>query len=181
MSDEDAGGRTARLRVFLPPPGGKADRNEREGSTTDEEKKLQARLALHIFLVSFAVPVAIIIAFTVRSLLREIEWAIRVGFGVDRIIRSRMPELVLLALGSLLVLAGLVSAIRIVLICRRLKGNPRADAPSERAAGSGRERAVVSEAAGKDRYLSQLDEYLKNGIIDRAEYRVLKERHRSRQ
>lgn len=149
----------------------------------NEEKKLQTRLALHILLVSFAVPAAVILALSVRSLIQEIEWAVRVDFGVDRILRARRPELVLMAFGLLLVLAGLVSAVRIVILTRRLvrqRGNPLTDAVSERAAGSGGERAVVS-AAGKDRYLSQLDGYLKNGIIDRAEYRVLKERYRRRQ
>ena len=34
-----------------------------------------------------------------------------------------------------------------------------------------------SHVRGKQKYIEQLDSYLKNGIIDKAEYRVLKERY----
>ena len=34
-----------------------------------------------------------------------------------------------------------------------------------------------SHLSGKQKYIQQLDSYLKNGIIDRAEYKVLRERY----
>lgn len=138
----------------------------------NEKNKLTRALALHIVLVSVSVPVAIMIAYGVRQLRREIEWAIRVDFGVDRILRARRGDFVLMALGAALVIAGLVSLVRMVVLIRRLnrmQGNPIADASSER--------AVTSARSGGDKYLAQLDEYLKNGIIDREEYKVLKQRH----
>ena len=138
----------------------------------NEKNKLTRALALHIVLVSFSVPIAIMIAYELRQLRREIEWAIRVDFGVDRILRARRGDFVLIALGAVLVIAGLVSLLRIVVLIRRLnrlQGNPIADASSER--------AVTSARSGQDKYLAQLDEYLKNGIIDREEYKVLKQRH----
>ena len=139
----------------------------------NERDKLRGRLAVDILLVSFAVPIAIVIVFELRQIMREIEWAIRVDFGVDRILRARRPEFILMGLGALVVLAGLVSLVRIVVLSRRLnrlRGNPLADASAER--------AVTGARTGQDKYLAQLEEYLRNGIIDRAEYRLLKERYR---
>ncbi len=138
----------------------------------NEKNKLTRALALHIVLVSVSVPVAIMIAYELRQLRREIEWAIRVDFGVDRILRARRGDFVLMALGAVLVIAGLVSLVRIVVLIRRLnrlQGNPIADVSSER--------AVTSARSGGDKYLAQLDDYLRNGIIDREEYKVLKQRH----
>ncbi len=138
----------------------------------NEKNKIQGRLALHIVLVSFSVPVAILSLFKVQQIRREIEWAIRVDFGVDRILRAHRADFILMGLGALLVLAGLVSVVRIVALSRRLnrmRGNPIADAAAER--------AVTGSRDGSDKYLSQLEEYLKNGIIDREEYKVLKQRH----
>ena len=138
----------------------------------NEKNKLTRALALHIVLVSVSVPVAIMIAYELRQLRREIEWAIRVDFGVDRILRARRGDFVLIALGAALVIAGLVSLVRIVVLIRRLnrlQGNPIADASSER--------AVTSVRGGGDKYLAQLNEYLKNGIIDKEEYKLLKQRH----
>ena len=145
--------------------------------------KLQGKFAFHILVFSFSVPAAILTLFKLQQIRREIEWAQRVDFGVDRILRSHRADFVLMGLGALLVLAGLVSLTRIVALSRRAKreqGSPVADRTRERAVSSDAERAVVSPRDGQDRYLRQLDEYLKNGIIDKAEYKVLKERHARR-
>ena len=40
--------------------------------------------------------------------------------------------------------------------------------------------AIVADCAhslGKEKYIQQLDNYLKAGLIDRAEYKVMKERY----
>ena len=148
-----------------------------------DELKLQGKFAFHILVFSLSVPTAILLVFKLQQLRRELEWARRVDFGVDRILRAHRGDFVLMGLGALLVLAGLVSLVRIVVLARRAnreQGSPVADRTRERAVRSDAERAVVSPRHGQDRYLRQLDEYLKNGIIDRAEYKVLKERHRRR-
>ena len=148
-----------------------------------EKTELRRRLALHLMLAGVSVPAAILIAFKLQQIKREIEWAVRVDFGVDRILRSHRPDFILMSLGAVLVLAGLVSFVRVFVLCRRLnrlQGDPLADAARERAVRSEAERAVASPQDGRDRYLRQLEEHLKNGIIDRAEYRLLKERYRRR-
>ena len=148
-----------------------------------EKTELRRRLALHLVLASISVPAAILIVFKLQQIKREIEWAIRVDFGVDRILRSHRPDFILIGLGVVLVLAGLVSFVRIFVLSgrlNRLQGDPLADAARERAVRSDAERAAVSSQDGRDRYIRQLDEHLKNGIIDRAEYRMLKERYRRR-
>ena len=140
----------------------------------NEKDRLTIRLVIDIVLVSAALVAAILTTYELHQLRLELEWAQRVNFGVDRILRSHRSDFVLMALGALLVLAGLVALVRIFVQIRRLnrlRGNPLEDAASA-------ERAVRSELdQGGDRYLQQLDEYLKNGIIDREEYKVLKQRH----
>jgi C4-dicarboxylate-specific signal transduction histidine kinase len=153
-------------------------------TTTDkDELKLQGKFAFHILVFSLSVPTVILTVFKLQQIRRELEWAVRVDFGVDRILRAHRGDFILMALGALLVLAGLASLVRIIVLARRAKreqGSPVADRTRERAVSSAAERAVVSPRHGQDRYLRQLDEYLKNGIIDKAEYKVLKERHARR-
>ena len=137
-----------------------------------EKNRLTVRLVIDIVLASVAAPVAILITYELHQLRLELEWAQRVNFGVDRILRSHRGDFVLMALGALLVLAGLVALVRaFVQIHRlnRLRGNPIEDAASER--------AVTSARSGGDKYLAQLDDYLRNGIIDREEYKLLKQRY----
>ena len=64
---------------------------------------------------------------------------------------------------------ALVRTVKLAWLLTKLEGNPYLD--------SSREKAVVSPREGQDRYIKQLDEYLKNGIIDRAEYKILRERY----
>ena len=138
----------------------------------NEKDKLTIRLVIDIVLVSAALVAAILTTYELHQLRLELEWAQRVNFGVDRILRSHRSDFVLMALGALLMLAGLVALVRVfVQIHRlnRLRGNPLEDAASER--------AVTAERRGGDKYLTQLDDYLRNGIIDREEYKLLKQRH----
>ena len=45
-------------------------------------------------------------------------------------------------------------------------------------AGTGTEEAIhCQHKTGREKYLDQLDSFLANGIIDRAEYRILRERY----
>ena len=126
----------------------------------NEKDKLTIRLVIDIVLVSVALVAAILSTYELHQLRLELEWAQRVNFGVDRILRSHRSDFVLMAL------------VRIVVLIRRLnrlQGNPLTDASSER--------AVTSVRGGGDKYLAQLNEYLKNGIIDKEEYKLLKQRH----
>ena len=138
----------------------------------NEKDKLTIRLVIDIVLVSAALVAAILTTYELHQLRLELEWAQRVNFGVDRILRSHRGDFVLMALGALLVLAGLVALVRVFVQIRRLnrlRGNPLEDAASER--------AVTSARSGGDKYLAQLDDYLRNGIIDREEYKLLKQRY----
>ena len=107
----------------------------------NEKDKLTIRLVIDIVLVSAALVAAILTTYELHQLRLELEWAQRVNFGVDRILRSHRGDFVLMALGALLVLAGLVALVRVfVQIHRlnRLRGNPLEDAASERAVTSAR-------------------------------------------
>ena len=140
-------------------------------SEREEADRLERRIIVHTVIFVLSVPVAVLLPLGIYSLMEEIRWAVRVDFGVDRILRSHMGLLVLLVLGALFVIAGLISLVCMISLHRR-EARLRQGVPSAAA-----ERAVVSERrdAG-DKYLAQLDEYLRNGIIDKAEYKMMKER-----
>ena len=139
-----------------------------------ELNKYQLRLNLWNILVSVALVTVLIALHEAYMLYEEIQWAIRVDFGVDRILRASRGRFVTMALGALLGVWGLVDLVRIPFLIRRIR-HIRAENPRSAASA---ERAVRSELdQGGDRYLRQLDEYLKNGIIDREEYKILKKRH----
>ena len=140
-----------------------------------EAERLEKRIIAHTVIFVLSVPVAVLLPLGIYSLMEEIRWAVRVDFGVDRILRSNMGRIVLLGLGALFVIAGLISLVCMIVLHRR-ESRLRQGVPSASA-----ERAVVSERGGEgDKYLAQLDEYLKNGIIDKAEYKMMKERHERR-
>jgi flagellar basal body-associated protein FliL len=141
-------------------------------SERDEEARLEKkRIALTAVFV-LSVPVMVLLPLGIYTLYDEIRWAVSTDFGVDRILRSNLGLIVLIVLGVLFAAAGLIALVRLIALYRResrlRRGVPRASA----------ERAVVSERGdADDKYLAQLDEYLKNGIIDKAEYKMMKERH----
>ena len=144
-------------------------------SERDEAERLEKRIIVHTVIFVLSVPVAVLLPLGIYSLMEEIRWAVRVDFGVDRILRSNMGRIVLLGLGALFVIAGLISLVCMIVLHRR-ESRLRQGVPQAAA-----ERAVVSEReeAG-DKYLAQLDDYLRNGIIDKAEYKMMKERHERR-
>ena len=137
--------------------------------------KARVRLVLCIVVVFFALVMVLIALHEARMLYEEIQWAIRVDFGVDRILRASRGRFVTMGFAAVLGVWGLVDLIRIPFLIRRIN---RIKTEDPRAAASA-ERAVKSELDhGEDRYLQQLDEYLKNGIIDREEYKILRQRRR---
>ena len=136
--------------------------------------KARVRLVLCIVVVFFALVTVLIALHEAYMLYEEIQWAIRVDFGVERILRASRGRFVTMGIAAVLGVWGLVDLVRIPFLIRRIN---RIRTEDPRAAASA-ERAVRSELAqGEDRYLQQLDEYLKNGIIDREEYKILKKRH----
>ncbi len=140
--------------------------------------KARVRLVLCIVVVFFALVMVLIALHEARMLYEEIQWAIRVDFGVDRILRASRGRFVTMGFAAVLGVWGLVDLIRIPFLIRRIN---RIKTEDPRAAASA-ERAVKSELDhGEDRYLQQLDEYLKNGIIDREEYKILRQRRRQGQ
>ena len=142
-----------------------------------ELNKYKLRLTLCIILVCVALVTVLIALHEAYMLYEEIQWAIRVDFGVERILRASRGRFVTMGLAAVLGVWGLVDLVRIPFLIRRIN-RLRVEDPQ---AAASAERAVKSELAqGEDRYLQQLDEYLKNGIIDREEYKALKQRHRQR-
>ena len=136
--------------------------------------KARVRLVLCIVVVIFALVTVLIALHEAYMLYEEIQWAIRVDFGVERILRASRGRFVTMGIAAVLGVWGLVDFVRIPFLIRRIN---RIRTEDPRAAASA-ERAVRSELDhGEDRYLQQLDEYLKNGIIDREEYKILKKRH----
>ena len=104
------------------------------------------------------------------------------------------PQTLLVALASLIcLLVMLVSLISIVAhaaggrreSASRPASRPAARRPAPARAGKafpqamGRQEEAIhcEHERGKDKYLEQLDGYLKTGLIDRSEYRVLRERY----
>ena len=73
-----------------------------------------------------------------------------------------------------LLLVGIVSFVIFVAALRRerreQRSRPGVQARSEQAVG-------CQHAAGREKYLRQLDEHLKSGLIDKAEYKLLCERY----
>ena len=147
----------------------------------DEKKSIRFRLTFQIALMCVAAAIASVIVDELNEegfilwLWRNFRWGLysraNMGHFLDNL-QWFKPELNRLGMAALFALAALIALVRVIELAvrlARLEGNPRA--------GAARERAVVSPRGGQDRYLGQLDEYLKNGIIDRAEYRVLKERY----
>ena len=109
--------------------------------------------------------------FTLRLLLLHLD-------ELPRALRflSRAEPTRLLALGifAVLALVCLISLFCFVGGIRRgvreQRSRPEVMARSEQAVG-------CQHAAGREKYLRQLDDHLKNGLIDRAEYKLLRERY----
>ena len=74
----------------------------------------------------------------------------------------------MLALTCLIALLRFLGGIRRAL--REMRSRPEVMARSEQAVG-------CQHAAGREKYLRQLDEHLKSGLIDKAEYKLLCERY----
>lgn len=146
----------------------------------DEKKSIRFRLTLQIALLCVAAALASMLVEELndegflRWLWRDFLWGLQTG-NVGRsieVLQWFKPELTRLGIALLFALAALFALVRTVKLAwqlTKLEGNPYLD--------SSREKAVVSPREGQDRYIKQLDEYLKNGIIDKAEYKILRERY----
>ncbi len=115
-----------------------------------------------------------------RSMTGYVRWIFRNGVGLDRILRYHPRPLILFALFLLLMLVGLVSALRCLVLLGRIArcGAQGEDGPSPvRAARDAEEAVRCQHAGGREKYLEQLDSYLESGLIDKAEYRQMRERY----
>ena len=96
------------------------------------------------------------------------------------------PMLIVVVLGSLIVLLAI--AVTVAAVKKAAARGGVAERPVRSEAAGRRPPAFMRDAEqeeaihcahvrGKQKYIEQLDSYLKNGIIDKAEYRVLRERY----
>ena len=139
-------------------------------------EKLQRRLAVNALLFVFSGAGIVLLAkMRIPRYLSFLRWAVDSEFGLMRALRMR-PTLAL-ALGFLvLVLIALIAGLRCVgiffkmarLTAQQNSGQPGPTRPAAPSAPTG---------AGMEKYLRQLDDMLRSGLIDRAEYRALREKY----
>ncbi|MBO5497286.1 MAG: hypothetical protein J5967_07760 [Oscillospiraceae bacterium] len=88
--------------------------------------------------------------------------------------RAEPTRLLALGIFAVLALACLISLLTAVAgLCRALR-----ERQSRPELAARREKAVGSRyPAGREKYLRQLDDHLRNGLIDKAEYKLLRERY----
>lgn len=109
--------------------------------------------------------------FTLRLLfshLDELPRALRFLWRVEPTRILVLGVFAVLALTCLIALLRFLGGIRRAL--REMRSRPEVMARSEQAVG-------CQHAAGREKYLRQLDEHLKSGLIDKAEYKLLRERY----
>lgn len=109
--------------------------------------------------------------FTLRLLLSHLDELPR---ALRFLWRAEPTRLLALGVFAVLALVCLISLFCFVGGIRRgvreQRSRPEVMARSEQAVG-------CQHAAGREKYLRQLDDHLKNGLIDRAEYKLLRERY----
>lgn len=135
------------------------------GERAEADRLEKKRIALTAVFV-LSVPVMVLLPLGAYRLGEEIRWALVTDFGVDRVLRSNLGLLVLLVLGALFAVAGLISLVCLIAL-RRRENRQRQGVPS----------VAAERGDAGDKYLAQLDEYLRNGIIDKAEYKMMRDRH----
>ena len=137
-------------------------------------EELQKKLAFSC--VSFAVTASVLIVTAKlwqRDLFSVLLWAARTDFGVARLLRTDTRILLLLVGFLALLLAMLLSAVRSLrLMSRMVRLAARQPASSTRGAAPG-----SGAQTDRDKYVRQLDDQLKSGLIDRAEYKTLREKY----
>ena len=120
--------------------------------------------------------------------LNLLAWADRTGFGVERILREDPVRMIPLLLFLALMLLILIVCISFIVDTFKIPKTPLEDrgdlkpreTPEGRADRVPTETPVsqpLPEGTDMEKYLRQLDDQLKSGLIDRAEYRALREKY----
>ena len=139
-------------------------------------EKLQRKLTVNALLFVFAGALLVLVSRTGMSrMLSALRWAAETDFGVDRLLRSDprfflVPGLFLLLFVVLVIAA--VGCVRIFLKMARLTAQGEPFAPS-----AGSAARTAPDGTDMTKYIRQLDEQLKSGLIDRDEYRALREKY----
>ena len=132
-------------------------------------EKLQKRLSVHalVFVISSALLV-LLARSELRKTLSLLRWAAETSFGVGRLLRTDPRFLLVPGLFLLLFFAALFAAIgcvRCFLNIARLTAQGESYDPAP------------ARDPEMQKYLRRLDDQLKSGLIDRAEYRALREKY----
>lgn len=150
-------------------------------SMRTEAARLRARRSFWICVTIVAVVFLVILP---KELLRETLSLID-HFGLQRAVhvlwRSQRGQLYGLLIFATLALAAVIGLLRIPALTRRiarLPDNIPANRPAAAVRAPATEDAITcAHHTGKEKYLEQLESHLKAGLIDKDEYRVLKERY----
>ena len=111
------------------------------------------------------------LSFTLRLLLSHLDELPR---ALRFLWRAEPTRLLAVGIFAVLLLIFLISVLVFISSVRRAVreglSRPEVMARSEQAVG-------CQHPAGREKYLRQLDEHLKSGLIDKAEYKLLRERY----
>lgn len=138
------------------------------------------------FWITVAVASAVIFAILPKELLADtIRFFSRHGFerGFRFLMRAEPGRLIGFAIFAGLALLCLIGVLRALALSRRIArepdnipaARPERSRPAERAKAE--EAISCAHVNGREKYIQQLDSYLRAGLIDKAEYRALKERY----
>jgi len=139
-------------------------------------EKLQRRLSVHALVFVFSSALLILLSRSeMRMTIALLRWAAETNFGVERLLTD--PRFILVpGLFLLLVLAAVFAAIGCVRCFLQMVWLtvPKDSAPPET---PGKPDQSGPAVAGMEKYIRQLDDQLKSGLIDKAEYRALREKY----
>ena len=132
-------------------------------------EKLQKRLSVHALVFVFSSALLILLSRSeLRKTLSLLRWAAETNFGIGRLLRTDPRFLLVPGIFLLLFFAALLAAIgcvRCFLNIARLTAQGESYDPAP------------ARDPEMQKYLRQLDDQLKSGLIDRAEYRALREKY----
>ena len=175
VNKKQAGKNPAPSRTARPEP-------VRTAPERTEASKLRARRS---FWICAAVIAILIFALLPKELLMDtLRLFERYGFqrALHILWRAERGRIYGLLIFTVLALVAVIGLARAAALSRRIAREPDnipADRPARAAVRAPEREEAISCAhhTGKEKYIGQLDSYLKAGLIDKAEYRALKERY----
>ncbi len=147
-----------------------------------EASRLRARRGLWIWAVILSL--AALVLLPKERLGMTLRLFDRYGFerAMHILTQADRGSLIGLSIFAVLALICVIGALRIPALSRRITREPD-NIPASRPVRAARKAPATEEAiscahhTGREKYMQQLDSYLKAGLIDKAEYRTLKERY----